>query len=242
MPAEPASSSAAAGSSSTRSATTTGPTVRKAPTDPLTDRFLAGPDDRLGRSWSTRSRGRGPRPDRVAPAIEEAIPDHALTHPTRGPMRVARELAQHGLQVSPGGVRGVWSRHDLLTNHEPLLRLEKATAERLVELTPELARLLERFSPEFRERHIDAAHTGDLMAVDTLFVGVLKGVGNAYPPTVIDCHPRFAPDRPRRPACLRHRSRAVHQRKAGNGGPGLQQRGPALLQPARALSPVRQEG
>ena len=55
-------------------------------------------------------------------------------------------------------MRGVWSRHDLLTQHERLLRLEKTAAERPIELTPEQARLLERFSPEFRERHIEAPH------------------------------------------------------------------------------------
>ena len=101
---------------------------------------------------------KNPHPNRVSSEIEAAILDHALAHPTHGPMRVAHELALRGLQVSSGGVRGVWSRHDLLTKHERLLRLEKATAERPIELTPEQARLLERFSPEFRERHIEAPH------------------------------------------------------------------------------------
>ena len=157
---------------------------------------------------------RNPHPNRVAPEIEAAILDHALAHPTHGPMRVAHELALRDLQVSSGGVRGVWSRHDLLTKHERLLRLEKTTAERPGELTAEQAKLLERFSPEFRERHIEAAHTGALVAVDTFFVGVLKGVGKVYLQTVIDCHSRYAPGRPRWPACLRHRSRA-----AGAAGP-----------------------
>ena len=58
--------------------------------------------------------------------------------------------------------------------------------------TPEQARLLERFSPEFRDRHIEAPHTGALVAVDTFFVGVLKGVGKVYLQTVIDCHSRYA--------------------------------------------------
>lgn len=39
---------------------------------------------------------------------------HALTHPGHGPLRVAHELMLQGVQVSSGGVRGVWSRHDLL--------------------------------------------------------------------------------------------------------------------------------
>jgi hypothetical protein len=57
---------------------------------------------------------KGPHPNRVAAEIE-AVLDHALAHPTHGPMRVAHELALRGRQVSSGGVRGVWSRHDLLT-------------------------------------------------------------------------------------------------------------------------------
>ena len=86
----------------------------------------------------------------------------------------------------------MWSRHKLLTKQERLLRLERTTAERWIELTDEQIRLLERFSPEFRERHIETRHTGDLMAVDTFFVGHLKGVGKVYLQTAVDCHSRYA--------------------------------------------------
>jgi transposase InsO family protein len=135
---------------------------------------------------------RGPHPNRVASEIETAILDHALDHPCHGATRVEQELRLKGLQVSSGGVRGVWQRHNLLTKHERLLRLEKATAERKIELKDEQVRLLERFSPEFRERHIEAPHTGSLVAVDTFFVGALKGVGKVYLQTAIDCHSRYA--------------------------------------------------
>ena len=37
-------------------------------------------------------------------------------------------------------------------------------------------------------RHIEAPHTGSLVAVDTFFVGVMKGVGKIYMQTVIDAH------------------------------------------------------
>jgi transposase InsO family protein len=135
---------------------------------------------------------RGPHPNRVAAEIEAAILDHALQHPCHGATRVEQELRLRGVQVSAGGVRGVWQRHNLLTKHERLLRLEKATAERRLELSEEQTRLLERFSPEFRERHIEAPHTGSLVAVDTFFVGALKGVGKVYLQTAIDCHSRYA--------------------------------------------------
>ncbi len=135
---------------------------------------------------------KGPHPNRVAAEIEAAILDHALAHPCHGCTRVEQELRLKGVQVSSGGVRGVWQRHGLLTKHERLLRLEQATAERQLTLTDEQMRLLERFSPEFRERHIEAPHTGSLVAVDTFFVGTLKGVGKLYLQTAIDCHSRHA--------------------------------------------------
>jgi transposase InsO family protein len=135
---------------------------------------------------------KGPHPNRVPVEIEAAILDHALSNPCHGPMRVVHELALRGIQVSSGGVRGVWQRHGLLTKHDRLLRLEKATAERKLSLSDDQIKLLERFSPEFRERHIEAPHTGALVAVDTFFVGVLKGVGKVYLQTAIDCHSRHA--------------------------------------------------
>ena len=135
---------------------------------------------------------RGPHPNRVSQEVETAILAHALDRPTHGALRVAQELSLKGVHVSSGGVRGVWSRHELLTKQERLLRLEKTTAERRIERSDEQIRLLERFSPEFRERHIETRHTGDLVAVDTFFVGHLKGVGKVYLQTAVDCHSRYA--------------------------------------------------
>jgi transposase InsO family protein len=59
-------------------------------------------------------------------------------------------------------------------------------------LSDEQVSLLERFSPEFRERHIETNYVGDLVAVDTFMVGSLKGVGRVYLQTVIDCYSRYA--------------------------------------------------
>ena len=135
---------------------------------------------------------KGPHPNRVDKAIEKAILDYSLRHPSHGCLRVAQQLALEGVQVSSGGVRGVWGRHNLMTKHERLLRLEQTVAKRRLKLSDEQIRLLERFSPEFRERHIETHHTGDLVAVDTFFVGTLKGVGRIYLQSVIDCHSRYA--------------------------------------------------
>ena len=65
---------------------------------------------------------------------EAAILAPTLGHSTRAALRVTQELSLKGIHVSAGRVRRLWSRHKLLTKQE---------------------RLLERFSPEFRERHIE---------------------------------------------------------------------------------------
>ena len=135
---------------------------------------------------------KGPHPNRVDESVEKAILEYCLHSPTHGPLRVAQQLALQGIQVSSGGVRGVWSRHQLTSRHERLLQLEKSVREQDLNLSEEQIRLLERFSPEFRERHIETRHSGDLVAVDTFFVGTLKGVGRVYLQSVIDCHSRYA--------------------------------------------------
>lgn len=72
------------------------------------------------------------------------------------------------------------------------MRLEKASADRVVQLNEEQVAALERFSPEFRERHIEAPFSGELVAVDTFFVGHLKAIGKVYLQTAIDCCSRLA--------------------------------------------------
>lgn len=135
---------------------------------------------------------REPHPNRLPKEIEDAILAYCLDFPTHGCLRVAQELALRETNVSSGGVRGVWKRHDLLTKHQRLLRLEEHSRKHAIKLTDKQIRLLERFEPEFRERHIDAPHTGSLVAVDTFHVGHLKGVGRIYAQTAIDCHSRYA--------------------------------------------------
>ena len=108
---------------------------------------------------------RGPHPNRVDEEVEKAILEHGLEHPSHGAQRVADELLVKGVQVSSGGVRGVWARQGLVTKHERLLRLEETARERKLKLTEEQIRALERFDPEYRERQIEVHFPGDLVSV-----------------------------------------------------------------------------
>ncbi len=134
---------------------------------------------------------RNPHPNRVAEEVEAAILAHALEHPCHGALRVANELALKGVQVSSDGRARHLEPAQLAQQARRLLRLERTTAERTVQLSDEQIEVLERFSPEFRERHIETPFTGDLLGVDTFFVGHFKGVGKVYLQSAIDCCSRY---------------------------------------------------
>jgi hypothetical protein len=123
---------------------------------------------------------RGPRTPHPSRAIEEheiAVLDYCLEFPTHGVLRVSQQLLLRGVQVGIGAIRGIWQRHDMLLKHQRLLRLEKHYRDNNIQLTEQHIALLEKFSPEFRERHIKADFTGELVALDTFMVGTLKGIG-----------------------------------------------------------------
>lgn len=137
---------------------------------------------------------RGPHPSRVSPEIEAEILRYALERPTWGQNRIANELRLKGHQVSPGGVRNVWLRHELETRHRRLLRLEAAAQDQTLVLSPEQVLLLERHSVDFRCRHIESSRPGELLNQDTFYWGSLKGVGKVYVQVVVDvfCSLAFA--------------------------------------------------
>ena len=135
---------------------------------------------------------RNPHPNRVSAEIEKAILDYCLKNPMHGCVRVSQQLALEGINVSSGGVRGVWVRNNMESRFQRLLKLEEKQEENGFELTEGQIQLLEKFNPEFRDRKIETKHVGYLVSIDTFMVGTLKGVGRVYLQTVIDCHSRHA--------------------------------------------------
>jgi transposase InsO family protein len=131
--------------------------------------------------------------NRVEEHIEQAVVELAIEKPAYGQVRVANELTQRGLFVSPTGVRSVWLRHDLETFRKRLKALEARVAQENLILTEDQVRALEKAREE-KQAHgeIDTAHPGYLGAQDTYYVGTIKGVGRIYQQTFIDTYTKVA--------------------------------------------------
>jgi transposase InsO family protein len=131
--------------------------------------------------------------NRVEEHIEKAVLEMALEKPAFGQVRVANELTQRGLFVSPTGVRSVWLRHDLETFRKRLKALEAKAAQEHLVLTEEQLRALERAREE-KEAHgeIETAHPGYLGTQDTYYVGTIKSVGRIYQQTFLDTYSKVA--------------------------------------------------
>jgi len=140
-----------------------------------------------------KTRGpRNPHPNRATEEQEKAVLDYCIEYPVHGALKVSQQLILKDIHIGVGAIRGIWIRHNLLLKHQRLLRLEQHYKNNNIELTENHIKLLEKFDPEFRERHIKADFTGYLVAMDTFMVGNLKGIGKIYLQTVVDCHSRFA--------------------------------------------------
>ena len=90
--------------------------------------------------------------NRVAPEIEQRVLDYSLQFPTHGQTRVANELKKTGIQVSAGGIRSIWLRHDLAVKALRLKRLVKWAAENSEVLTESQVQTLEEDTQE-KEAH-----------------------------------------------------------------------------------------
>lgn len=127
--------------------------------------------------------------NRVASEVEEAILQYSLEYPTHGQVRVANEVRKRGLDISAGGVRSVWMRHELEIKSKRLKRLERWAAENTAILTESQVDALERVK-EVEEAHgeIETFHPGFLVSQDTCYIGTIKGVGRIYQQTGIDTY------------------------------------------------------
>lgn len=131
-------------------------------------------------------------PHKTPPEVEQQVLSLSVERPTWGKQRIADHLRLQGVALCAATVRNIWLRHDLVTRYQRLLKLEEKMAGETIELTAEQIRLLERYNPCFRERHVESKYPGNLLCQDTFGVGRMKGVGRLWLQVVVDTFGSYA--------------------------------------------------
>jgi transposase InsO family protein len=132
--------------------------------------------------------------ERRKPQMPEATPTHvverlltlAVIEPTIGCRQYADRLFDQGFSIAKSTVQKILSDHDLATRK---LRLAKAAAitAATTGLVTEAARDAEPFG-----FCLATGGPGELVCLDSFYIGKLKGVGKVYQLTAIDVFTRWA--------------------------------------------------
>jgi transposase InsO family protein len=131
-----------------------------------------------------RERRRPRQPNQLSPLVEERIVAFALGHPGLGPKRIAAELGRErwgGLVVSHNGVWRCLKRHGLNRRSK---RLSLVAGYAAPYEPPRQAQ---------PQRHVEAEKPGELVGMDSFYVGRLAGTrGAVWQLTAIDIASSFS--------------------------------------------------
>lgn len=106
--------------------------------------------------------------------------------PSYGPQRIAYLLQRQGIAIGKTAVYGVMKRNQLNRRKERLEWIRKLSGEIVTKSELETAR------QKSKSRHIQADQPGELICIDTFYVGCIKGVGRIYQMTACDAASSFA--------------------------------------------------
>jgi transposase InsO family protein len=132
-------------------------------------------------------KGRRPpaMPNQTPAWVVDELLAEAVVRPTLGARRYAHDLAQRGFVISASGAQKILHRHGLGRRRQRVGALAQLTAATTGLLTDDA-----REGP-FGFCHF-AARPGDLVALDSFYIGNLKGVGKVWQLTAVDTATRWA--------------------------------------------------
>lgn len=129
-----------------------------------------------------RRQARRGRPAAVSVQTERRVITMAMAWPTCGPQWYSDQLAREGVPIAPVTAWRVLRRHQLGTRRQRLAVLERVSTVTMGVLTECTVK---------PGRHVAAGHPGDLLSLDTFYVGKLKGVGKVWQITGCDAASSF---------------------------------------------------
>src|SRR5712692_3893998 len=133
-----------------------------------------------------RHQARPGRPVHLAPEVERLVPSVAISAATWGSARLAAYLWHRWhLRVAPSTVQRALRRAGLATRRQRLTVLEHRALQTVGLLTERTRRTLWQ-AQHGRTRHVEAHQPGELVCLDTFYVGNLKGVGKVWQITACD--------------------------------------------------------
>jgi transposase InsO family protein len=130
-----------------------------------------------------RRQARCGRPPAVPVQTERRVIAFALAWPTCGPQWYSDQLARDGVTIAPVTIWRLLRRQRLGTRRARLAVLERCSAATTGLLTEWTVKPV---------RHVAARRPGDLLSLDTFYVGKLKGVGKVWQITGCDAASSFA--------------------------------------------------
>jgi transposase InsO family protein len=130
-----------------------------------------------------RAQARRGRPSAVPVQTERRVIALALAWPTCGPQWYSDQLARERVAIAATTIWRLLRREQLGTRRARLAVLERASAATTGLLTERTVKAV---------RHVEADHPGDLLSLDTFYVGKLKGVGKVWQITGCDVASSFA--------------------------------------------------
>ncbi|MBE1610032.1 DDE-type integrase/transposase/recombinase [Actinopolymorpha pittospori] len=125
------------------------------------------------------------QPNAMSAQEVSAILAVAVAHPTLGARQPLRHLAAQGVHRSASGVQKVLARHHLATRRQRVAALASITAA-----TTGLVTDAAKDGPFGFCQY--ASRPGQVVALDTFYVGKLKGVGAIWQLTAVDVATRWA--------------------------------------------------
>lgn len=132
-------------------------------------------------------KGRRPpaMPNQTPAWVVDELLAEAVVRPTLGARRYAHDLGQRGFVISASGAQKILNRHGLGRRRQRVGALAQLTAATSGLVTDDA-----REGP-FGFCHF-AARPGDLVALDSFYIGNLKGVGPVWQLTAVDTTTRWA--------------------------------------------------
>jgi transposase InsO family protein len=138
-------------------------------------------------SLAPKVRRRPKMPNEIALSKKKVLLKLVQAHPSWGPVRYARAFREKGIAIGPSCIWYHLRRFDLNRRYQRMIYLETLKAHH----QPITERTLRQIKRQSHKKY-KGLWPGHIVALDTFYVGHLKGVGRIYQLTGIDLCSRFA--------------------------------------------------